>query len=185
MAFVIDPEVEAVFDVCGIDDDDAERIAQNEGFESLGDLGVMEGDKDVLEMAKRLSTRAANNGRVLLGTVQIKRLQALVWWVRDHQRRGLALTAANFTVAVMNTSMTSKNVDKELGHWDASIKDLMKFNPDDFDIYEDAFLNLLAQTSGAPKESIHYKARERVAPVAFVDQREQRMFADGSNRPWL
>ena len=115
MAFVIDPEIEMVFDLCGIDDDDAERIAQNEGFESLDNLGVMEGDKDVLEMAKRLSTRAANNGRVLLGTVQIKRLQAVVWWVRDHQRRGLALTAANFTVAVMNTSMTSKNVDKERG----------------------------------------------------------------------
>ena len=69
MAFVIDPEVEAVFNVCGIDNEDAKRIAQNEGFKSLDDLGVMEGDKDVLEMAKRLSTRAANNGRVLLGTV--------------------------------------------------------------------------------------------------------------------
>ena len=124
MAFVIDPNVEDVFDTCGINDADSLRIAENEGFESLDDIGVMEGDKDVLEMARRLSTRPANSGRVLLGTVQIKRLQALVWWIRDHQRRGLALLAVNFTVAVMNTLVTSKNFDKERGHTDASIKDL-------------------------------------------------------------
>ena len=176
MAFVIDPDVAEVFDVCGIEDADAERIAENEGFESLIDLGVMEGDKDVLEMAKRLSTRAANNGRVLLGTVQIKRLQAVVWWVRDHQRRGLAPLAADFSVAVMNTSMTLKNVDKERGHLDASIKDLLKFEPNDFDIHEDTFLNLLAQTSEAVREPIRYIARARIPPAVFVDEREERMF---------
>ena len=67
----IDPDIQAVFTVCGLHQEDSKRIAENEGFDNLDDLGVMEGDKDVLEMAKRLATQAANNGRVLLGTVQI------------------------------------------------------------------------------------------------------------------
>ena len=44
-------------------------------------------------------------------------------------------------------------------------------------------MNLLAQTSGAVRESIRYIARERLAPAAFVDEREERMFQmalDGS-----
>ena len=111
----INPDIQAVFAVCGIGQQDSIRITGNEGFVDIGDLGVMEGDKDVLEMAKRMATRPANAGRVLLGTVQIKRLQALVWWIRDHQRRGLALVAAEFDIATMNVAMTSKSVEKERG----------------------------------------------------------------------
>jgi hypothetical protein len=84
----------------------------------------------------------------------------------------------------MNNSMTSKNVDKErAGKTDASVKDLIKFDPDDFDIHEDAFLNLLAQTTGAVKESIRYIARAQLVPAAFVDEREERMFQMALNGP--
>ena len=169
----INVDVQAVLTVCSIGPIDSARIATNEYFVNLDDLGVMKGDKDVLEMAKRMATRAANAGRVLLGTVQIKCLQALVWWARDHQRRGLALVAADFNVAVMNATMTLTSIEKERSSTDASIKDLIKFDPDDFEMHEDAFLNLLAQTSGAVKELIWYIARERVAPAAFVDEREE------------
>jgi hypothetical protein len=137
---------------------------------------VMEGDKDVLEMAKRMANRTVNDGRVVLGTVQIKRLQALVWWIRDHQRRGMAVVAGDFDVATMYGAMTSKSIEKERGGTDASIKDLAKFDPDDFDIHEDAFLNLLAQTTGTVKESLRYIVREQVAPAAFIDDREERMY---------
>ena len=86
------------------------------------------------------------------------------------------MVAADFDVAVMNTSMTSKSIEKEQSHTDASIKDLIKFDPDDFEMHEDAFFNLLAQTSGAVNESIRYIARESIAPAAFMDEREERMF---------
>jgi hypothetical protein len=176
-AAIINPDLTAVFTVCGIGPQGVRiQIATNEGFVDLADLGTMEGDKDVLEMAKRLSTRTVADGRVLLGTVQIKRLQALVWWVRDHQRRGLVLVAADFDIDAMNAAMTSKSVEKERGTTDASIKDLSKFDPDDFDIHEDAFLNLLAQTSGAVKESIRYIVRAQVVPAVFIDDREERMY---------
>jgi hypothetical protein len=51
---------------------------------------------------------------VLLGTVIIKRLQTLVWWVRDHQKQGLALEAVNFDVAAMNEAAEMKNSRREL-----------------------------------------------------------------------
>ena len=42
------------------------------------------------ELAKRMASRStAATGRVILGTMQIKRLQALVYWVKDHEKRGL------------------------------------------------------------------------------------------------
>ena len=118
--------------------------------------------------------------------MQIKRLQSLVWWAQDHQRRGLPLVAADYDAAAMTEAMASKGVKKERGgRTDASIKDLLKLDPDDFDIHEDAFLNLLAQTSGALKELIRYIACERVVPAAFADGQEERMYQMALARPFF
>jgi hypothetical protein len=90
-------ELHAVLETCGVVNEGTRtNIIVREGFTQLADLGVLETDTDVTEMAKRMATRTQNEGRVLLGTVIIKRLQTLVWWVRDQQKRGLALSAANF-----------------------------------------------------------------------------------------
>ena len=70
----------------------------------------MEDDKDVIEMAKRMASRSLNQGRVNLSTVTIKRLQALVWWIRDHQKLNLPLDAAAFTPAVLATAVERKIV---------------------------------------------------------------------------
>jgi hypothetical protein len=55
-----------------------------------------------MEMAKRMAAHTQADGRVLIGTVVIKHLQTLIWWVRDHQKQGLALEAANFKVAAIS-----------------------------------------------------------------------------------
>jgi len=172
-----DADLHAVLTVCGIAAQATRTmIINNEGFGSLADLGEMEGDRDVSEMAKRMASRSAAQGRVHLGTTHIKRIQALVWWVHDHQKRGLALVAADFTVAAMEAAKASKRVANERGDIDASVKDLSKFVAEDFDIHEDAFLNLLAQSSGSLKESIRYVVRAEVPPATFVDTQEERMF---------
>ena len=54
----------------------------NDGFNSLKDVGFIDGDMGMLEMANFLASRAVATC-VNLGTVQIKRLRALVWWVHD------------------------------------------------------------------------------------------------------
>jgi hypothetical protein len=61
-----------------------------EGLDSVEAFASMNGDSDVTEMAKRMATRPdAATGRLILGTMQIKRLQALVHWVKDHNKHGL------------------------------------------------------------------------------------------------
>ena len=60
-----------------------------EGLDSLAAFAMMSGDNDVTEMAKRMTIRPTAAGRVILGTMQIKRIQALVHWVKDYDKRGL------------------------------------------------------------------------------------------------
>jgi hypothetical protein len=65
----------AVFKMCGIPDAATRTLIMNrKGFTQLDDLGVLETDLDVTEMAKRMASRTQAKGRVLLGTVIIKRL---------------------------------------------------------------------------------------------------------------
>jgi hypothetical protein len=81
-------DLHAVFTMCGIPDAAMWTLIINcKGFNQLDDLGVLETDTDVTEMAKRMASRTQAEGRVLLGTVIITRLQTLVWWIRDHQKR--------------------------------------------------------------------------------------------------
>jgi hypothetical protein len=137
---------------------------------------VLETDADVTEMAKRMATRTQAEGRVLLGTVVIKRLQTLVWWIRDHQKRGLALNAADFDAAAMNLASEMKTLMRERSDKEPSLTDLGKFDPDDFDAHEDAFLNLLAQSFGVLKEPLRYIVRPETVPATFVTSEEQRMY---------
>ena len=140
-------DLNAVFETCGITDADTRNtIITQEGFTSLHDLGVLENDADVTEMAKRMATRTQAEGRVLLGTVVIKRLQTLVWWIRDRQKRGLDLDADDFNVDAMNKATEMKALRRNRADKELSVSDLGKFGPDDFDAFEDAFLNFLAQS---------------------------------------
>jgi hypothetical protein len=113
---------------------------------------------------------------VILGTVVIKRLQTLVWWVRDHQKRGLPLVAAEFDAAMMNQVSEMKTLRHELADKDPSVADLGKFDTDDFNAHEDAFLNLLAQSYEVLCEPLQYVVRLDMAPVAFTTNKERQMY---------
>jgi hypothetical protein len=54
--------------------------------------------------------------------------------------------------------------------------DLGKFNPNDFETHETAFINLLAQTYGAQGENLKYIVRDVIIPAEFVDDAKQRMY---------
>ena len=169
--------VDLVLALCGVENQVARgNIIAWEGFESLEDLGILEDDKDVSEMAKRMAGRAPNQGHVHLSTVTIKRLQALVWWIHDRQKLNLPLNAAALTPAVLTDAVERKIVQKKQAEAEITTKDLAKFEPDDFDTHEDAFLNLLAQTYGVQNEPIRYVVRPEVVPNQFASQEEERMF---------
>jgi hypothetical protein len=48
----------------------------------------------------------------------------------------------------MNQAAEMKSLKHDMAEKELSVSDLGKFDPDDFDAYEDTFLNLLAQSYG-------------------------------------
>ena len=72
--------IHAVLAICGvIDPDNCTLIRTGEGLTSIADFGVFDSDRDIVDMAKRISSLSISNGRVNLGTVHTKKIQALVW----------------------------------------------------------------------------------------------------------
>ena len=54
-------------------------IINNESLTSIAYFGFLDGgNDDVIAMSSRMARRVANNGRVIMGGIQIKKIQALV-----------------------------------------------------------------------------------------------------------
>ena len=95
-AVAVEPEppnpVHNLLSTCGITNAAHRAIfIYIEGLNSIVAFASMSGDADVTEMAKRIMASRATiaTGRVILGTMQIKRHQALVYWVKDYNKRGM------------------------------------------------------------------------------------------------
>ena len=118
------------------------------------------------------------NGHVNLGTVAIKKLQALIFWIKDHQMRSLDIDAANWDQAAMAAVMEAKHVHKEMKDNEKlpSMKDIMKFNPDRYKLCKDAFLNVLSQTISTNGEPLHYIVCDDTPPDKFQNDVEERMY---------
>ena len=170
-------EVHDVLGTCGMSDQATRtRFITHEGFTSLGHFSILVDDSDVTSMAARLSRRTQAEGKITLGTTIIKRLQTLVWWIRDQKKRGLPLVAANFNVDMIEDAASMQLFRSEQAHREPTVTALAVFHPDDFDAHEDAFTNLLAQTYGVIQEPLRYIVREAVVPTTFVTQEEERMY---------
>ena len=80
--------------------------------------------------------------------------------------------STDFTVEAMNQAGSNKHLWKELVVQKSTTKDLGKFNPDDFDTHEDAFLNLLKQNYSVLKELLAYIVHPEAEPQEFVTAKE-------------
>jgi hypothetical protein len=78
--------------------------------------------------------------------------------------------------AAMNQASEMKTLQRERAEKEPSITDLGKFDPDDFDSHEDAFLNLLAQSFGVLHKPLRYIVRPEAAPAEFATTEEQQMY---------
>jgi hypothetical protein len=117
-AVVVHPDIHAVLAICGFANVvDHTSIINNEGFQSIVDFGVLE-DKDVFEMVKRLGNRMVVAGRVNVGAIQVKKLQALCSWVRDQQKHGQGITQDDWDDNMVMTMMHQKDAyQKGMRHW--------------------------------------------------------------------
>ena len=77
---------------------------------------------------------------------------------------------------MLNQAAIDKRLHKELAEQEPTTKDLGKFDPDDFDTYEDAFINLLKQKYGILKEPLAYVMHPEEVPEEFETAEEHRMF---------
>ena len=95
-----------------------------EGLNSIDAFAALNGDSDVTEMAKRMAARTANVGRVILGTMQIKKIQTLVNWVKDHHKCNLDVDPHAWTeMEVIMAAMQRKESDKNFEKIDVDIID--------------------------------------------------------------
>ena len=78
-------------------------------------------------MARRLAT----NGRVIMGVIQFKRIQDLVWWVRYRQKLLHPIDADLWTAAAMTNTDISKRIKKDQPNMDMKAADLKAFQPDE------------------------------------------------------
>ena len=170
--------IHTVLAVCGvIDPDNRNLVCTGEGLTSIADFGVFDSNRDVVDMAKRLSSRTINDGRVNLGTVHIKKILALVWWINDCQKFGQDLDPAKFDQATMLESMQLKRIKKDQPSSDVATITLEKFDPYNFETYEDSLMNMLSQALVISKKCpLQYVVRSTVMPVVFVDDFEERIF---------
>ena len=176
----LDPVYE-VLTICGITTAaNCATFITFEGLDSLEAFASMNGDSDVTEMAKRMSSRPyPATGREILGTMQIKRLQALVYWVKDHDRRGLQAVSEMWTQEVMFAAMARKESDHNLDKVDVDIIDPSKCQTDaGWYNWQIGFVNKLSAILGAAKVPIDYIVRPEWDDhdEMFLDDDEVRCF---------
>jgi hypothetical protein len=176
----VDPldELRTILEQCGIATQVARNnLIANEGFTLIESMSCMANDNDVNEMAKRSMSCTVMNGCIIMGTVATKQIQGLVFWIKDHRFRGLPITAEAFTVEEMENAMTNKEYHKEMAQaTEPLVKDIGKFNPDDFEIHEDAFINLLASSFGVSGEPLRYVIHDEEAPDEFESDEQRCMY---------
>ena len=106
--------IHTVLAVCGVVDPYNRNLFRtSEGITLIADFGVFDRDRDGIDMAKRLSSPTMNNGRVNLGMVHIKKVQALDWWINERQKFGQDLDPDKFDQATMLAAMQSKRIEKD------------------------------------------------------------------------
>jgi hypothetical protein len=111
LAVVAHPDIHMVLTVCGfVNVMDHMSIINNEGFQSIAaDFGILE-DKDMFEMVKCLGGHMVVADCVNVEAIQVKKLQALCYWVHDQQKHGQGISLRtiawdNDTVTVMIEKM--------------------------------------------------------------------------------
>jgi hypothetical protein len=155
---------------------DRTLIINNEGFQSIADFGILE-DKDVFEMVKCLGNHTVAAGRVNVGAIQVKKLQALCYWVCDQQKHGQGIiTQDDWDDSMVMVMIKKMRIKKGRDTGDVLVMDLGKFNPNDFETHESAFINLLVQIYGAQGENLKYIMCDVISPAEFVNDAKQCMY---------
>jgi hypothetical protein len=89
-------------------------------------------DKDVFEMVKHLGNRTVVAGCVNVGAIQVKKLQALCYWVCDQQKHGQGITQDDWDDNTVMAMIEKMCIEKGRDTGNVSVMDLGKFGKLDF-----------------------------------------------------
>ena len=108
-----------------------------------------------------MASRTAAAGCVILRTMQIKKIQALVFWVKDHHKRNLKVDPEMWTAEEVTATIQRKEAKQNFEKIDIDIIDPGKCQTDlGWDAWQIAFVNKLnAATMGAAKVPVAYVIR--------------------------
>jgi hypothetical protein len=175
VAPVVNP-VHNVLNLCGVTAAASRQIFIDvEGLDTIDAFANLNGDNDVTEMAKRMASRTAAVGRVILGTMQIKKIQALVYWVKDHHRRNLDVDPEMWTEEEVIETIQRKEAEHNFEKVDVDLIDPGRCQTDaGWDAWQIAFMNKLSATMGAAKVPVVYVVRTDVDNSYVFDEDEER-----------
>lgn len=173
----IDPGFQAALEVCGLADSQQLRVALVlEGLTSFQRMGSLNA-KDIDGMAKNMTARPLSQGGYRIGTVHVKHLKALNFWVHDLQRQQLPIPAAGFTAADLSDSLARMEIESTTE--EAPVKDPPKFTGDNWVDWCPAMINKLASLRGSNGIPLDYIVRnpEFTATDFAEGERGRRIYA--------
>jgi hypothetical protein len=105
---------------------DCTLIINNEGFQLIADFGILE-DKDMFEMVKCVGNHTVAAGCVNVGVIQVKKLQALCYWVCDQQKHGQGITQDDWDHDTEMATIEKMHIKMGQDTGNVSVMDLGKF----------------------------------------------------------
>jgi hypothetical protein len=173
-------EVNHVLDVCGISDANHVRVTLiiTEGFNTLTSFGMMENNKDVKDMCARIAGRTKEDGRVIIGTVQMKCLQALVYWIKNCEKYNMELDHTMWTEEQLHIALNNKESEAMAKDIKADIIDPGKCKTGlEWDDWQIAFENKMEVTIGVGNLPLAYVIRKPMPEqTRFASKEEELMY---------
>ena len=147
-----------------------------EGFESIEDLGEML-LKDVSNICATISKLAAKHGGVRIGYALVRKLKGIVWWIKDHHRRGQDADEAYWTLQVCKDSTDYMDMeDTRAEDSNTEIEPPGKLRDGDWVQWKLKLLSYLQNQFGTSRVPLNYVIRKDV-PVGhqFANPAEARV----------
>jgi hypothetical protein len=153
--------VNHVLEICGFTTAAHRTSIINEGFIDISDFGMMKAS-NFANMASRISRMRPALGGFRFGEVQVRNLEALAYWVRDHQRQNLPIVAQDFTIQERDKLRNRVDTEKfEVTQAESSKTPLPpKFETANWIVWEIVFTNYLSGMYGVTNVPLNYVIRK-------------------------
>ena len=172
------PAVLDALATCGLDAAQRGAIVA-EGFTTLSEFGRMR-NKDLAQMVRRITSLPVARGGVRIGQVQLRKMEALVYWVKDRRRRSQDLVVEDFTEATLEDCLDKMDLEeRESEEADAAkaVSPGKLQSGTGWVQWEIAFVNYLSGIKGIAGIPLNYVVRKDLpAGHTFVSDEERLVY---------